>query len=243
VKLAIIANKEQIDDISALYQKAAEILLKSDERTDYIEIVDNIASLCAATYGKTGNREIWKTVDNRELIDVLANCGLLLPITNNDRLQVAPRTYKFFHDSIQTYFTAHSYLKPGIIEQPATISSLFRDFAIKEIYQKDKADIIFRNGSELFQMAVLIFQRHGVNVGALFIKELQLLSVLHKTRYSVENVMKATSGPFKANADGTALANMKEAMAAVQGNLYLLGELYHNFMLLIADELNKELPQ
>jgi hypothetical protein len=79
VKLAIIANKEQIEDISALYQKAAEILLKTDERPDYIEIVDNIASLCAATYGKTGNREIWKTVDNKELINILANCGLLLP--------------------------------------------------------------------------------------------------------------------------------------------------------------------
>jgi hypothetical protein len=36
---------------------------------------------------------------------------------------------------------------------------------------------------------------------------------------------------------------MQAAIAAVQGDLYLLSELYHNFMLLIADELNKELPQ
>jgi hypothetical protein len=242
VKLAVIANKEQIDDISALYQKAAEILLKCEERADFIEILDNIASLCGTMYGQTGNREIFKTAGNKELIDILANCGLLLPITNNDRLQVTPRTYRFFHDSIQTYFTACWFLMPEL-QQPDKVQALFRDFVIKDIYQKDKADIIFRNGSELFQMAVLTFQRHGINVAALFIKELKQLTEQYKTKYSVENVVKATSAPFAANVDGTALANMQEALAAVQGELYLLSELYHNFILLIADKLKKELPQ
>lgn len=242
IKLAVIANKERIDDISALYQKAAEMLLKSEERGDYIEVLDSIASLCGATYAQTGSREIWKTAGNKELIDMLASCGLLLPITNNDTLQVAPRTYRFFHDSIQTYFTACWFLKPELL-QPDKVRALFRDFVIKDIYQKDKADIIFRNGSELFQMAVLTFQRHGVKVAELFIKELQQLPAQYKTKYSVENVVTATSVPFAANVDGTALTNMQEALAAVQSELYLLSELYHNFILLIADPLSRELPQ
>ncbi|QHT65356.1 hypothetical protein GXP67_01030 [Rhodocytophaga rosea] len=240
IRLAIIAHNEQIEDISQLYEKTVQILLKNKIQNDYEKTMEKISSLCLETYGKTGNREIIKTADNTELLETLTTCGLLLPTNTNNRFGNEPRTFKFFHDSIQTFFVVRAFFTPEIINDQKKLISLFKDFASKPIYSKDKSDIIFKNGSEIFQMGVFVFNSYGINLTQVFLEDLNQLADTYKLRFSAQNIIDSTSVKLTEfiNSENSAFAILQIAIEMVSKDLYLLSELYHNLLQIIPADSN-----
>jgi hypothetical protein len=181
VRLALMAQGDNPKSISDVYRGAVRKLLGRND-----SLVDQTAQLCLETYWEDGDRKLAfynSTAPRKALLQILRAAGLMVPALGVRR-EDEPRTVRFFHDSIQTYFTALA-----LSQRQWDVTVLARA-AADQRYSDGRSDLVTGAGSELFQMCLCVFEPEETLI-RLLSKETQNYARAFANAFSVEWVAEA----------------------------------------------------
>jgi hypothetical protein len=228
IRLATIALNTPEDDIASLYESTIrQLLQRIPEENAYDQIVEGAYKLCEDTYWKDGSREIILDSENRRVIRQLVAAGILIPMDSKSKLGNEAKRYRFLHDSIQTYLTIQ-----GKVNQRINTMELFFKLATEAFFIKDVANFLFDEGSEIFQIGVLVYLKYNNQLLIEFRNQLKEWAAKHKGEFSSRDVDVATPLLLK---DFERIKNENPEMALLitidicMPKISTLSELFHNF--------------
>jgi hypothetical protein len=189
-----------------------------------------MAKLCKESYGKDGVREIMYRPENAPLIHAMERAGLLIRSDRENVFGNIPKRYRFFHDSIQTYLAVK-----GFLYEQADPKELFLQLATQPHFVKDQSDFLFKNGPEIYQIALLVFEDFGENVKNILKISLIEWFALYKMEYSIRDIL--GSMPIEKTVQLNEMAKEKSldeifsyCINSVNESLPLIGEFYYRII-------------
>lgn len=237
VRLAILAYKTSVNNITQLYEAAIRNLSGKSDLAAYKDMEAAMAKLCKESYGKDGVREITYRPDNAALIHVMEKAGLLIRTDRENVFGNISKRYRFFHDSIQTYLATI-----GFFYEQLNPKELFFQFATHPHFIKDQSDFLFENGSEIYQIALLVFDDFGVNVKGILKLLLIEWFTSNKIEYRTRDIL--NSMPVKGAIQLNEMANEKSleevfayCVDHVSNSLPLIGEFYYRIIQVVPPNL------
>lgn len=151
IRLALMNKDLENTSPAGIYRGALIALLeRSGSQTDKLspaEILKKTMQLCKNTYWKNGDRDIATKLNDTDLIPILQEAGILVPVKDDPQGNLL--LVRFFHDTMQSFLTAWA------LAEDEEWQSL-EQAAGHKFFQEDLDQT--QPGNELFRMCLETFQ-------------------------------------------------------------------------------------
>ena len=234
VRLAILYSGQSSEFKPSTVNELYAEVVRSLTKLNYIS--DDLVDISTQSYFNKGRREVFLIQSNEEIINIVRDSGLLIPLNGFHDHSATATKYKFLHDSIQSFLVAYGiFQKYDNDDQSFDLTELFFDLATKDIYTKDQSSVIFNAGSELFQMTVIEFENKGYDLTSLFKKQISEYVEEYANDISVNALLNSLPDTFSRQGfmKIDTPIELNKSILQMCDSLYLTSEYYNNLALLI----------
>lgn len=238
VRLATIVKEDEDIDIVELYERTATTLIKKKYGGEEFRVLmKELCTICEATYGQRGMREIPYKEPYVETLDKLVQTGLVHCSIITNRVRQRTAAYRLIHDSLQTYLA----IRPQLAQDKINYEELLYNYATLPRFKKDVSGLFFEGGSEMYQMAILMFSKYESDLvqGALKTFLLTQGEKL-KLRLSIEDVLRSVPQRVRQEISTEKMESLLSVLTLCvqrcERDLFDLAVFYYNFAQIVCEK-------